>query len=52
MEEFHRIQVADLQVTAIRKTYRSRRYGNLLVVDKDICAPSSPPELRTPTPIR
>ena len=35
MEEFHRIQVADLQVTAIRKTYRSRRYGNLLVVDKD-----------------
>lgn len=35
MEEYQRIQVAELQVTAIRKTYRSRRYGNLLVVDKD-----------------
>ena len=35
MEECKRTQIAELQVTRIRGTYRSRRYPNLLVVDKE-----------------
>ncbi len=35
MEETQRTQIAELQQTRIRKTYRSHRYPNLLVVDKE-----------------
>lgn len=35
MYETHRTQIAALQTTRIRGTYRSRRYPNLLVVDKE-----------------
>lgn len=35
MEETQRTQIAELQKTRIRKTYRSCRYPNLFVVDKE-----------------
>lgn len=35
MHETQRTQIAQLQQTRIKKTYRSRRYANLLVVDKE-----------------
>lgn len=35
LEEIEREQIAALQTTRIRKTYRSRKFPNLLVVDKD-----------------
>ncbi len=35
MHETHRTQIAQLQTTRIHKTYRSLRYPNLLVVDKE-----------------
>lgn len=35
MEETQRTQIAELQKTRILKTFRSRRYPNLLVVDKE-----------------
>ena len=35
MEPYERAQIARLQKTAIKGTYRSRRYPNLMVVDKE-----------------
>ncbi|MFB0613749.1 glycosyltransferase family 2 protein [Aurantiacibacter poecillastricola] len=35
MHEIRRTQIAELQQTRIRKTYGSRRYPNLLVIDKE-----------------
>ena len=35
MEAYERTQIAVLQQTAIRATYRSRRYPNLFVIDKE-----------------